>query len=408
MKTIMKPIFALLFILTSLSGFAQYTIDGTVLYHNNPNKPIPNVQVVLKDLAGNVLQTTTTNQAGQYSFANVPAGTYTLSASTNIPAGGITLQDANLILLNILGFYSFTPIQKLAADVDGNGVITWNDYFTVVFGWFLYGYPFPAGNWVFTNATVVAGLKDGNNMGGSSSADVNGSYVPNLTKAELVMETSDKGQIEAAANEYISLPVYANRSLALSGFVLYLEYPSELISIENVKSPLNNLRYVAEDGLLKVVWAETEIGGIQASSDRPLFTIEARTLPAFTEGSQILLTPVAGSHVVDNDGNVPGDFKLGLQKVIYKPATEQLLVLYPNPVGDRASLQLNLDTDSQVKLEVFASGGQKVMNAFHETLKAGIHTLTFDSHNLPGGVYYYQCTISNNQSSKTLRGSFVK
>ncbi len=86
-----------------------------------------------------------------------------------------------------LGLYNLTPIQQLAADVDGNGVINMNDYFTVVFGWFLYGYPFPSGDWVFTDATVVAGLKDGNNMGGTSSADVNGSFVPNYTKAELVM-----------------------------------------------------------------------------------------------------------------------------------------------------------------------------------------------------------------------------
>lgn len=408
MKSTPKSILTLLLLLICLPSFAQYTIDGTVLYHNNPNKPIPGVQVVLKDLVGNVLQTTTTNQAGQYSFTNVPAGTYKLSASTTIPAGGITLQDANLILLNILGLYSFTPIQKLAADVDANGVINWNDYFTVVFGWFLYGYPFPSGSWVFTDATVVAGLKDGNNMGGSSSADVNGSFIPNLTKAELVMEATDRGEVRATANEHINLPVYPSQHLSMSGFVVYLEYPADLICIENVKSNLPNLRYVAEDGLLKVVWAETEVGGIETRPDYPLFTIEARTMSAFTEGTRVVLSPVSGSHVMDKDGNVPADFKLGLKKVVYKPATHETLTLYPNPVGSTANLQLNLVGDSDVKLEIYASNGQKVITTQYAGLKTGIHTLMVDTRNLTQGVYYYQCTLTFKDSSQTIRGSIVK
>lgn len=407
MKPTMKSLFALLLVLASLGASAQFTISGGVFYHNNPNKPLPNVQVDLKDGSGNVLQTVYTDQTGQYSFSNVPAGTYTLSASTTLSPGGVTLQDAFLILMHVLGFYNFTPIQQLAADVDGNGVVNMNDYFTVVFGWFLYGYPFPAGDWVFTDATVIAGLKDGNNMGGSSSADVNGSYVPNYTKSELVLAADVTGQVDAMENEFITLPVYSSLPVQASAFAFYFEYPAEYLRIDAVESRLDNLRYTVENNVLKVVWAQTTTAAHSFNATEPLFTIRAMTLPGFSEAGSLMLTPVAGSHLLDADGNIPGNLKLGITEVNFKTKTINGINLSPNPVNENTRLTLQLNADSHVKMEVYGNDGRLIATPINQNLPAGIHTLHPDLTRLARGTYHYRIVLTSDQI-QTYSGSFMK
>lgn len=407
MKKLMKSFLALLLTLFCLNVSAQFTVSGGVYYHNNPNKPLANIQINLEDGSGNILQTTFTNQNGQYSFANVPAGTYTLSASTNLSPGGVTLQDAVLILMNVLGLYNLTPIQQLAADVDGNGVVNMNDYLTVVFGWFLYGYPFPAGNWVFTDATVIAGLKDGNIMGGSSSADVNGSFVPNYTKAELVMAAEVLETKEASENEFIEIPVYPGVPVNASAFALYFEYPEEFFRIDAVESHLENFRYTVENGMLKVVWAQTTLTTKTLQTGVPLFTVKGMTLPGFRSLGNLTFSPVAGSHVVDADGNIPGDFKLGIPRVEFKESSNQIFSLYPNPVNENTRLMLNLPEDSRVRMEIYNNEGRLISTPVNQTLPAGMHTLTPELGKMARGTYHYTITLENNQI-QTIKGAFIR
>ncbi len=63
------------------------------------NKPIPGAEVYLIP-TGNIIQTAYANAAGKYIFTNVPAGTYQLTASTNLSAGGVTYR------IRTLSFYT--------------------------------------------------------------------------------------------------------------------------------------------------------------------------------------------------------------------------------------------------------------------------------------------------------------
>lgn len=407
MKKLMKSFLALLLTIFCFNASAQFTVSGGVYYHNNPNKPLPNVQVDLKDGAGNILQTVYTDQAGQYSFSNVPAGTYTLSASTTLSPGGVTLQDAFLILMNVLGLYNFTPIQQLAADVDGNGVVNMNDYFTVVYGWFLYGYPFPAGDWVFTDATVIAGLKDGNNMGGSSSADVNGSFVPNYTKAEHAMAVEVIETRDACEYEFIEIPVFPGQSVDASAFAFYFEYPSEFFRIDAIESGLENLRYTTEDGMLKVVWAQTTPTAQDLHPKVPLFTVKGMTLPGFQAKGNFSFSPIVGSHVVDADGNVAGDFKLGIPRVEFKESHSQTASIYPNPVKENTRLIINLLEDSRVRMEIYNNEGRLISTPINQTLLTGIHTLNPELEKMARGTYHYTITLESNHL-QIIKGSFIK
>ena len=83
-------------------------VSGSVLEDldndNVGDTPIPGVTVELKDPAGNVVQTTTTDANGNYTFNNVPAGTYTV-VETNKPGytdvGDVDGGDPNVITVTL-------------------------------------------------------------------------------------------------------------------------------------------------------------------------------------------------------------------------------------------------------------------------------------------------------------------
>ncbi|NTW26124.1 MAG: hypothetical protein HGA37_15605, partial [Lentimicrobium sp.] len=206
LSSLLMPLIAILLLSGQLS--AQTDVNGLVLYHFKSNKPIPAVNLSLVDSNGLEFANTTTALNGSYTFAGVPDGTYTLKATTEISAGGITMGDAFLMLMHLCNIYPFTPIQKLAADVDGDENVTWNDYWTVIIGWFIQGYPFPAGPWTFQDVTFTLNGSKTNvpTMGGSSSGDVNGTFVPATREIAAINATYTE---KKAGNDF-SIEIFAN------------------------------------------------------------------------------------------------------------------------------------------------------------------------------------------------------
>ena len=386
---------------------AQFTLDGYVLYHNKPSKPIPGAEVFLKTPAGELIQTTATDGTGKYIFSNVPAGTYNLSVTTNLSAGGVTLQDSYLILLHLLNLYNFSPIQFLAADVDGNGQITWNDYLTVVFGWFLYGYPFPTGEWVFQEATVVAGLKDGNNLGGSSSADVNGSYQPNYTKADLPMEMAYKAIQEVSEGEYTEIPVYPSLTSGTHALALYFEYPSDVLEIMEVNSTLQNMEFLASGNELKVVWSNPTAQPVSLNPEVPVFTARVKTKEGFGMIHSAALTPIVGSHAIDQNGDILSNLKLTSNVLKYKPEGESTFSIFPNPVNQESHIKITLSETARVEISLFTAEGKKIASLASQDLPAGIHSIPMPSFSIHTKVMFYTCTIQGTTSNQTLSGKVL-
>ena len=66
-----KCILAVLFLAITSGINAQSNLQGTVLYHNNPSKPIPSAELTLTDPSGIVVATAFTNGQGQFSMVNL-------------------------------------------------------------------------------------------------------------------------------------------------------------------------------------------------------------------------------------------------------------------------------------------------------------------------------------------------
>jgi len=82
------------------------------------------------------------------------------------------------------------------------------------------------------------------------------------------------------------------------------------------------------------------------------------------------------------------------------------LVLFPNPVRDRAQVRFNLIEASQVQAEIFDLNGRRLQGLNLGNLPAGEFTEDFDTYNLPNGTYLYR--LNTESGSLTTRFTVVK
>jgi alpha-tubulin suppressor-like RCC1 family protein/subtilisin family serine protease len=97
-----------------------YKMSGNVRYYSN-YKSVPNV---LFELLGSQQQYQNySDVSGYFALSGIRKGSYGLKASKADDINGISSYDASLILQSAVGLITLTNQQKVAADVDANGVV---------------------------------------------------------------------------------------------------------------------------------------------------------------------------------------------------------------------------------------------------------------------------------------------
>ena len=157
-------------------------ISGTITYDNSPvNSPIPNAKLYLRSSGGQIIDSTTSNDSGTYSFCGVTPGTYTISMSENQAAGGINSVDALLCLKHFVGVSMLTGIRYKAGEVNNNGYINATDALIILRRFTEQILTFPIGNWIIDEASVTINPADQEvikNITGLCVGDVNASFIP--------------------------------------------------------------------------------------------------------------------------------------------------------------------------------------------------------------------------------------
>jgi hypothetical protein len=92
------------------------------------------------------------------------------------------------------------------------------------------------------------------------------------------------------------------------------------------------------------------------------------------------------------------DFGTGIKPHAFQPAKDWHSV-YPNPFTDQAVLSYELDTKTQVEINLYNSSGELIQTLLSELQDAGDHELQFNSGNLPAGVYFYRITTDSKQAT---------
>jgi photosystem II stability/assembly factor-like uncharacterized protein len=79
---------------------------------------------------------------------------------------------------------------------------------------------------------------------------------------------------------------------------------------------------------------------------------------------------------------------------------ESLICLnYPNPFSKSTTISYSIENRSDVVIEVFRLGGEKILSTKIMNQSAGNHTIPFDGSNFPAGIYLYR--IKANHEVKT-------
>jgi len=75
---------------------------------------------------------------------------------------------------------------------------------------------------------------------------------------------------------------------------------------------------------------------------------------------------------------------------------------YPNPFNPTTTISFTLSSPQQVSLDVYTLNGRKIQTLLTGFMPAGDHSVLFDGHELPSGIYLYQLQAGEQLSSRKM------
>jgi hypothetical protein len=79
-----------------------------------------------------------------------------------------------------------------------------------------------------------------------------------------------------------------------------------------------------------------------------------------------------------------------------------LLQNYPNPFGEKTTIEYRLRQSSSVHIVVFDALGRLVASSFEENRNPGLHRYVFDARALKNGVYRYSIVTQSGIQSRRM------
>ncbi|MCD4773553.1 MAG: T9SS type A sorting domain-containing protein [Bacteroidales bacterium] len=397
MKKLLTILSAILFISSNL--FSQSSINGLVCYHGDTTEPIEDVNVMLIDTTGIAIDSCITDDDGLYQFNNVQDGTYIIECTTGTDPGGIDLADAHQIRWYLLGFTTFTPIQEMAADVDGDSTVTWNDYITMVVYYFAQGNPFPAGDWSFDPITYVVGNKqkeDPPPTNGTSNGDVDGSFEPgNKPLPDLLLSFDGVKTIEA--NEEFEIPVKINTHFPLNSLGLVFDYPEHLFNIIDVTSKQGILNFDATNGQIRMSCVNSLKNSFDYFVD-PEIIVKVRAASDLKNAYNLNLILNNESHIIDSKGMRLENITLSIPNIEILDQKAELSNNYPNPFSNSTSINYKLPQAAMVTIKLYNLMGQEVTTLVDKFQNKGEYRISVnsDKYFLKPGKYIYKMSLNGN------------
>ena len=165
----------------------------------------------------------------------------------------------------------------------------------------------------------------------------------------------------------------------------YIWFAANTLSIpqESKLYLFNNITGYAGAGLNKIAATKDGVNwGIQTSPIRNYSIWFVDSLHGWAGYSGIV-------HTVDGGGTIVGINSMG-SEVPIKYTLEQN---YPNPFNSSTVIRYQLSVDSKVSIKVYDVQGREVQTLVEKRLSPGEYSVSFNSKDLPSGIYFYTLTI---------------
>ncbi|HRY31901.1 MAG TPA: GEVED domain-containing protein [Bacteroidales bacterium] len=389
----------------NISAGSCSTLKGYVKY-KNPQNSMFTANVTVKLFSGGLLYASTVLDPADhtYTFSNLPAGVYTVTAETNTAWGGVGSNDALSILRHFTGFDMITDDLKLrAADPNGSAYINATDAlaciqrFTGMIPDFGPGSTPPGGpDWIFEAHDI---LIDGSSNPFSTirclcAGDVAPSFYippgsipsgPLLTAPSLYI--SREGTLPAD-DTLIRLPVYVAQDIRPGSISLVLDF-NEPVEVRKVILPTDpgNLAWTMRNGRLRLGWFSTDAPLLKAGD--LLMTLEMRITPEQAE--TLTLSPGIESEMGDASANIIEGFTLIIPKLLGNQGSNLCsLQVRPNPFRSGIHISYTIAGGEASRIAVVNVAGQVVAAMTESSMEAGRHEVFLDAGILQAGVYFIQ------------------
>jgi len=388
----------------TLSAATSYALSGTIKYPATTPTALAGITVTLKNSAGTVLGTTTTNASGSYSFSNLSNGNYTLEPSTTKAWGGVTAADVLLYRKHIANISLLDGIFLASGDVNASGSLTAADVLLVKKRIGAIVNSFVVGDWLFNNLPVT--INSGNvtqDFNGLCFGDANASYVPaakGFPAGSALKTASGAFMVESVepGTGDVSIPVYAADVQNLGSFQFTLSYNPEKLTFTGVDQWFPGIEGVTvgnpQPGKLTFVWA-ADATGISIANGR-LAELHFSSVSVETSSVAWVDNPTI-REFADYSGGIitPAFLNGGVGKTTGLEAlnNDQVLV-YPNPAKDFIVIRTN---ESMQGIQIFNSSGQVVSNQPVNTKETRISTSEFKP-----GLYMIRIDTKTSQFNRSV------
>ncbi|MBM3410246.1 MAG: hypothetical protein FJY18_01260, partial [Bacteroidetes bacterium] len=329
-------------------------ISGRLVYRNVARTGISQ-GVMSLDTSSVAQSSVSVGSNGAYLFQFLPDRTYSLRATVNRTAGGITSADAQLINNYLANPNLMNGIAIQAADVDGNGVVNSADALLViqrsvnmpnaVFNQFSPG----RGNWITEQPLVsVQGANVVRDVEALSLGDVNADFNLSGVRIPSGFRFETENSPVVVAESIRSLPIYVEQAVELGSFQLFLDVPSGMRVAEVILSSTGERGIFHQRGSeLNVGWF-AQNGSVRLNKGEVMLEIKLQS----EFSAQDVQVGVRGiSLAYDGDAQRHEMVRVSVPKYVSSVPTLQVQC-YPNPFSTTTQIYYELPESGKVDVYV--------------------------------------------------------
>ena len=404
-------------------------VSGMIFWSNDPDIGVNSTEIAV---SGTMMDNTTTGMDGLFEFALAQGGDYTITPSkTGGTVNGVDISDIQAIQRHVTFLERFTdPYQLIAADVNGDGVISTFD--AAIIGQFLLGnaaafplfdeswrfvpanYVFsdPENPWVFPQSIEINNLQANVNADfiGIKVGDVTGDadpsgFMPNIPTRDLQDNLSWRVSDNqwAAPGELLEVKVKSDYFQDFASWQMALQFDAsavELVEVLTEESALNlgsgNFgTYSAEKGELRALWSNSTGKNISLAEDDYVFTLVFRSLTHEGKISDYiwLEDAIIPARAYNQDFQLSGvELEFVEEEVVSVNDTQvdgfRLLQNRPNPFSHTTVIGFEIPQSASIVLQITDISG-KLVESIEKDATTGYNEIRLDA-DLPSGMYFYE------------------
>ena len=408
-------------------GVFEQTLSGNVNYYNLGNTSLTSGVTVKLFQSNEQVGSDYAVTNGSYLFKGLPPGAYEIRATSGMSANG-AVNGTDAAQVNYWGVhpYSIQKVRFHAGDVSGGSPIAVNstDALAILQN-FVNGTPFNSvwsfwetGAAIANNPTVEQVEFTESypsftlDVGRDSIVDMYGLYIGDFNMSynfEKTMSTTldlvPIGILNIGSQQEFDLPIYLMNSGSIGAVSLVLNFPADLVSIEDVTMNTNEgvINWAVQGNELRIGWYSPI--AMELSAGDIMAVLHLKTTQIFNDQSIIEFSLAANSanELADGQYEIIPNAIIGIDAIIASSTSVQdlsnqdpsniKLKNYPNPFSGITTLVYELPCDGQVNLEIYDIVGRVINTLVSEVKKQGVYNQKFDANILPPGIYMARLTL---------------